>query len=94
MITDQVRSSLARRFGLYIGALTPADRHVDGVVEMMLDATQKYQDPLTEEHLLGWHAEAVKSACNALASPSPSRTPPSSSRARRPACPTGCTRRS
>ncbi len=53
---DQVRSSLARRLGLDIGALTLADRHVDGVVEMMLDATQKYQDPLTEERLFGWHA--------------------------------------
>jgi Fic family protein len=53
---DQVRSSLARRLGLDIGALTPADRHVDGVVEMMLDATQKYQEPLTEERLFGWHA--------------------------------------
>src|SRR4051794_37102639 len=53
---DQVRSSLARRLGLDIGALTPADRDVEGVVEMMLDATQKYQEPLTEERLFGWHA--------------------------------------
>jgi Fic family protein len=53
---DQVRSSLARRLGLDIGALTAADRHVEGVVEMMLDATQKYQDSLTEERLFGWHA--------------------------------------
>ena len=53
---EQVRSSLARRLGIEIGALTPADRHVDGVVEMMLDATQKYQDPLTVERLFGWHA--------------------------------------
>jgi Fic family protein len=53
---DQVRSSLARRLGLDIGALTPADRHVEGVVEMTLDATQKYQDHLTEERLFGWHA--------------------------------------
>ena len=53
---DQVRSSLARRLGVDIGALTPADRHVDGVVEMMLDATQKYFAPLTEERLFGWHA--------------------------------------
>ncbi len=53
---DQVRSSIARRLGLEIGALTPADRHVDGVVEMMLDATQKYQDPLTDERLFAWHA--------------------------------------
>ncbi len=53
---DQVRSSLARRLGLDIGALTPADRHVEGVVEMMLDATQEYQGPLTEERLFAWHA--------------------------------------
>ena len=53
---DQVRSSIARRLGLDIGALTPADRDVEGVVEVMLDATQKYQDPLTEERLFGWHA--------------------------------------
>jgi len=53
---EQVRSSLARRLGLDIGALTAADRDVEGVVEMMLDATQKYQDPLTEERLFGWHA--------------------------------------
>jgi Fic family protein len=52
---DQVRSSLARRLGLDIGALTPADRHVDGVVEMMLDATQQFLAPLTEERLFGWH---------------------------------------
>lgn len=53
---DQVRSSLARRMGIDIGALTPADRHVEGVVEMTLDATQKYQEPLTERRLFGWHA--------------------------------------
>ena len=53
---EQVRSSLARRLGLDIGALTPADRHVEGVVELMLDATQKYEEPLTEERLFGWHA--------------------------------------
>ena len=52
----QVRSSLARRLGLDIGALTPADRRVEGVVEMTLDATQKYQEPLTQERLFGWHA--------------------------------------
>ena len=39
---DQVRSSIARRLGIDIGALKPADRNVEGVVEMMLDATQKY----------------------------------------------------
>lgn len=53
---DQVRSSLARRLGIEIGALTPADRDVEGVVEMMLDATQNYVKPLGEGRLFGWHA--------------------------------------
>ncbi len=53
---DQVRSSIARRLGIDIGALTPADRHVEGVVEMILDATENYADALTDERLFGWHA--------------------------------------
>jgi Fic family protein len=53
---DQVRSSLARRLGIDIGALTPADRNVEGIVEMLLDATQNYSKPLTEDRLFGWHA--------------------------------------
>ena len=53
---DQVRSSIARRLGMDIGGLTPADRNVEGVVEMMLDATQNYGSPLTQERLFGWHA--------------------------------------
>ena len=53
---DQVRSSIARRLGVDIGALTPADRNVEGVVEMMLDATQKFAQPLTDERLFDWHA--------------------------------------
>ncbi|GLS32026.1 Fic family protein [Mesorhizobium albiziae] len=53
---DQVRSSIARRLGMDIGALTPADRDVEGVVEMMLDATQKYDQELSDERLFGWHA--------------------------------------
>lgn len=53
---DQVRSSLARRLGIEIGALTPAERNVEGVVEMMLDATQNFQTPLTEDRLFDWHA--------------------------------------
>jgi Fic family protein len=52
----QVRSSLARRLGIDIGALTPADRNVEGVVEMTLDATRNFADPLTEDRLLGWHS--------------------------------------
>src|SRR5436309_10960157 len=53
---EQVRSSIARRLGMDIGALKPADRHVEGVVEMMLDATRHYDQPLTAERLFAWHA--------------------------------------
>ena len=53
---DQVRSSIARRLGMDIGALIPADRDVEGAVEMMLDATQNYDAPLTVERLFDWHA--------------------------------------
>jgi Fic family protein len=53
---DQVRSSIARHLGMDIGALAPADRNVEGVVEMMLDATQRFNEPLTEDRLFGWHA--------------------------------------
>ena len=53
-----VRSSLARRLGLEVGGLTAhKDRNVDGVVEMMLDATQKFKEPLTKERLFDWHAD-------------------------------------
>lgn len=52
----QVRSSLARRLGIDIGALKPVDRQVEGVVEMMLDATRRYDKPLTDERLFAWHA--------------------------------------
>src|SRR5882762_6152363 len=52
----QVRSSIARRLGMDIGALKPADRNIEGVVEMMLDATGNYKQPLTSERLFGWHA--------------------------------------
>ncbi len=51
-----VRSSIARRLGVDIGALAPSDRHVDGVVEMVLDATSRCGEPLTAERLFGWHA--------------------------------------
>ena len=53
---ESVRSSLASRLGIDIGATAPADRHVDGVVEMALDATQHYKQPLTEQRLFAWHA--------------------------------------
>jgi Fic family protein len=55
---ENVRSSLARRLGLEVGGLTAhKDRNVDGVVEMMLDATQKFSKPLTRERLFDWHAD-------------------------------------
>ncbi|WP_292135791.1 Fic family protein [Brevundimonas sp.] len=53
---DQVRSSIARRLGMDVVGLVPADRDVEGVVEMMLDATQNYSKPLTADRLFGWHA--------------------------------------
>jgi len=52
----QVRSSLARRLGIDIGALPPTDRNVEGIVEVMLDGTMNYQAPVTDERLFGWHA--------------------------------------
>jgi len=54
--TEQVRSSIARRLGMDIGGLVAADRDVEGVVEMMLDATGNYTEPLTAERLFDWHA--------------------------------------
>ncbi|MCU0449357.1 MAG: Fic family protein [Bernardetiaceae bacterium] len=53
---DQVRSSIARRLGINTAGLVPSSRYLEGVVEMMLDATQRYRLPLTEERLWGWHA--------------------------------------
>jgi Fic family protein len=53
---EQVRSSIARRLGIYSAGLVKSSRHIEGVVEMMLDATQRYDLPLTEERLFGWHA--------------------------------------
>jgi Fic family protein len=52
----QVRSSIARRLGLETGGINVTDRRVEGVVEMMLDATRHYDQPLTAERLFGWHA--------------------------------------
>jgi Fic family protein len=56
---EQVRSSIARRLGMDIGALKAADRNVEGMVEMMLDATRHYDRPLTAERLFAWHASLV-----------------------------------
>ncbi len=53
---EQVRSLIARRLGMDIGALAPVDRNIEGVVEMMIDATQNYAAPLTKARLFDWHA--------------------------------------
>jgi Fic family protein len=53
--TDQVRSSIARHLGMYIAGSVPSDRNVDGVVEMMLDATQNFNSILSKDRLFGWH---------------------------------------
>lgn len=53
---NQIRSSIARRLKLDIGGLVESNRHVDGVVEMLLDATQKFDQLLTEDRIFGWHA--------------------------------------
>ncbi|MEO7315438.1 MAG: Fic family protein [Ginsengibacter sp.] len=53
---NQVRSSIARRLGINTAGLVPGNRHLEGVVEMILDATQRYNVSLTEKRLYGWHA--------------------------------------
>lgn len=53
---DQVRSSIARRLGMETGGTSPTERHVEGVVEMMLDATQHFRETLTEDRLFAWHS--------------------------------------
>ncbi|WP_253906617.1 Fic family protein [Chitinophaga sp. SYP-B3965] len=51
----QVRSSIARRLGMDIAGLVPSDRNVEGIVDMLIDATQNYTEPLTAERLFRWH---------------------------------------
>jgi Fic family protein len=53
---EMVRSSIARRLWMDVGVMETVDRNVEGVVEMMLDATRRYDKPLTAERLFGWHA--------------------------------------
>jgi len=53
---DKVRSSIARKLGINAAGLVPSDRHIDGIVEMMIDATSSYIKPLTKNRLYGWHA--------------------------------------
>ncbi len=61
-----VRSSIARRLGVDIGSLAPVDRHVEGGVEMVLDATTQHARPLTPERLLAWHAALFPTGYSAL----------------------------
>lgn len=63
---EQVRSSVGRRLGLDVGGLKPADRRTEGTVEMMLDATRGYDQPLTKERLFGWHAALFAAGRSAL----------------------------
>jgi len=63
---DSVRSSIAKRLGVDIGALAPTDRHVDGVVDMVLDATQRHHTPLTVKRLFGWHAAMFPTGYSSL----------------------------
>lgn len=61
---NKVRSSIARRLGLDIGGLVPSDRRVDGVVDMTLDATRSFREPLTPERLFRWHTALFPVAGN------------------------------
>ncbi len=63
---DQVRSSIARRLGMDIKGLVASDRDVEGVVEMMLDATGKYDQPLTKQRLFDWHASLFPTGRSAM----------------------------
>ncbi len=61
-----VRSSVARRLGMDVEALKPSDHNVEGIVEMMLDATRHYDQPLTTERLCAWHASLFPAGRSAL----------------------------
>jgi Fic family protein len=63
---EQVRSSIARRLGMDIAGLVSTDRHVEGIVEMMLDATQRHQQILSDERLFGWHAALFPTGRNGM----------------------------
>ncbi|MBQ1784576.1 MAG: Fic family protein [Gammaproteobacteria bacterium] len=63
---ESVRSSIARRLGVDIGALAPVDRHVEGVVEMVLNATGHCHDPVSQQRLFGWHAALFPSGYSGL----------------------------
>lgn len=62
LVVASVRSSIARRLGVDVGALAPVDRHVEGVVEMVLDATTNCHAPVTRDRLLGSPVGLARSA--------------------------------
>src|SRR5713226_4781182 len=62
----QVRSSIARRLGMDVAGVDVVDRRVEGVVEMMLDATRNYDQPLTPDRLFGWHASLFPAGRSAM----------------------------
>lgn len=64
---ESVRSSIARRLGVDIGALAPVDRHVEGVVELVIDATANSHAPVTRERLFGWHSALFPTGYSGLA---------------------------
>jgi Fic family protein len=66
LLTEQVRSSLARRLGIDVAGLVPAERRVEGVVDMLLDATQRFAEPLTAERLCNWQAALFPSGRSGL----------------------------
>jgi Fic family protein len=53
---DQVRSSLAKHLGVDIGALNYSDRSVDGIVDLIMDATKNCNEPISADRLFSWHA--------------------------------------
>ncbi len=63
---EQVRSSIARHLGMDVAGLVSSDRNVDGVVEMLLDATQLYENKLTKERLFNWHSSLFPTGKNGM----------------------------
>lgn len=63
---EQVRSSLARQLGIELAGMVPSDRHIDGLVEMMLDATRNHHKKLSPERLFGWQAALFPNGRNGI----------------------------
>jgi Fic family protein len=63
---DQVRSSIARKLGMDISGLVPSDRNVDGIVEMMFDATKNFRKSMTANRLFGWHSSLFPAGRNGM----------------------------